>query len=123
MVIDSVDFLLAVLRRVQLLPGPQVDEIARELAPHYEGPVELSNYLVEIDWLTPYQRDLLFEGRWNELTVGPYQVLDLLGEGGVGEVFKAWDTVKGRVVALKVLRQHLAVRPEALAEFRANARP
>ena len=118
MVIDSVDTLLAVLRRVQLLPPPQLEEIARELAPHYAEPIELSEYLVEIDWLTAYQRNLLFEGRWNELTVGPYHILDALGEGAVGEVFKAWDTVRGRVVALKVLRQHLAVRPEAVAELR-----
>ncbi len=118
MVIDSVDTLLAVLRRVQLLPASQLEEIERELAPHYSDPSDLSEYLVEIDWLTGYQRSLLFEGRWNELTIGPYQILDALGEGAIGEVFKAWDTVRGRVVALKVLLQHLAVRPEAVAELR-----
>jgi serine/threonine-protein kinase len=117
MVIDSVDTLLAVLRRTQLLASPQVEEIARELAPHYADPFELSDYLIEIDWLTAYQRRLLFEGRWNELSFGSYQVMDRLGEGAVGEVFKAWDTVRGRVVALKVLRQHLTVRPEALQQL------
>ena len=92
-----------------------------ELAPDYADPFELSEYLVEIDWLTAYQRRLVFEGRWNDLTIGPYQVLDLLGEGGVSEVFKAWDTVRGRVVALKVLRQHLTVRPEAVQPAPARA--
>ncbi len=118
MVIDDVDVLLAVLQRIQLLPSQQLEEIARELAPHYTDPLELSNYLVEIDWLTAYQQRLLFEGRWTDLTVGPYQILDALGEGAIGEVFKAWDTIRGRVVALKVLRQHLAIQPEALAELR-----
>ena len=37
MVIDSVDSLLAALRRLQILGPPQVDEIARELAPHYQA--------------------------------------------------------------------------------------
>ena len=118
MVIDSVDSLLAVLRRLQILGPQQVDEIARELAPQYADPFELSEYLIEIDWLTAHQRRLLFEGRWNELVVGPYQILDRLGEGGVSEVFKAWDTVRGRDVALKVLRQHLAVRPDAVQQLR-----
>ena len=118
MVIDSIETLLAVLRRTQLLPPPQLEEIARELAPQHANPFDLSEYLVEIDWLTAYQRLLLFEGRWAELNVGPYQVLDALGSGSIGEVFRAWDTTRGRVVALKVLRPHLAVRPEALAELR-----
>ena len=117
MVIDRCDKLLSALRSLQLLSPQQVDEVERELLPHYPDPFDLSQYLVEIDWLTAYQRRLLFEGRWNELAVGPYQILDRLGEGGVSEVFKAWDTVRGRMVALKVLRQHLAGRPEAVQEL------
>jgi len=118
MVIDSVDSLLTALRRLQILGPQQVDEIARELAPRYQDPFELSEYLIEIAWLTAHQRRLLFEGRWNELAVGPYQILDRLGEGGVSEVFKAWDTVRGRDVALKVLRRRLAGRPDAVQQLR-----
>jgi serine/threonine-protein kinase len=51
------------------------------------------------------------------LNIGPYQLLTPLGEGGVGQVFKAWDTSKGRVVALKVLRQDVFSRSDALRQF------
>jgi eukaryotic-like serine/threonine-protein kinase len=118
MSINSIDTLLAVLRRTMLLAPEQADEVARELVPHFADPKALGEYLVEIDWLTAFQLQLLLAGDWDELTVGPYQVLDRLGEGGVSEVFKAWDTLRGRTVALKVLRQHLAVNSDVVRQFR-----
>jgi serine/threonine protein kinase len=117
MSIDSVARLLSVLRRVQVLAPEQVDEIARELGSHFDDPLALAEYLVEIDWLTAYQVRVLFSGQWGDLAIGPYQVLDRLGEGGISEVFKAWDTLRGRVVALKVLRQHLARKTDAIRQF------
>src|ERR1700682_1163218 len=117
MSVDSIDVLLSVLCRAQVLTPEQAEEVVRELGPHYSDPQQLGEYLVEIDWLTPYQLQLVLTDRWNELTVGPYQVLDQLGEGGVSEVFKAWDTLKGRAVALKVLRHDLAETADALRQF------
>jgi serine/threonine-protein kinase len=122
MSIDSIDTLLAVLVRAQILSPEQADEVWRELAPLYQSADELGARLVKIDWLTSYQLQLLLVGQWDELVIGPYQVLDLLGEGGVSEVFKAWDTQRGRVVALKVLRQHLAGKSDALRAFQREMR-
>ena len=117
MSIDSIDTLLAVLRRAQILSPEQVDEVARELGPHHHSAQSLGEYLVEIDWLTAYQLQLLLAGQWDELLIGPYQVLDRLGEGGISEVFKAWDTARGKVVALKALRQHLAGKSDIIRQF------
>jgi serine/threonine-protein kinase len=117
MAIDSVPTLLALLRRVQILAPEQVEQIARELAPHYPDPDALAEYLVEIDWLTAFQKQALFDGQFKDLVIGPYIVLDQLGCGGVSEVFKAWETLRGRVVALKVLRQNLTSEEEALRQF------
>lgn len=117
MSIDSVETLLAVLQRTQVLTPQEAQDVARELGPHFADPHDLARYLVEIGWLTAYQVRLLFSDCWEELTIGPYLILDRLGEGGVSEVFKAWDTVKGRIVALKVLHQHLTNRVAAVREL------
>jgi serine/threonine-protein kinase len=117
MSIRSVQALLEVLRRVQLLTPEQIAEVARELGPYHPDPLALAEYLAEIDWLTHYQVRQLFLGEWNELVIGPYHLLDRLGQGGVSEVFKAWDTVRGRITALKVLRQDLADNMDAVRQL------
>ena len=54
--------------------------------------------------------------------LGNYEVIDLLGAGGMGEVYRARDTKLGRDVALKVLPTHLATNRERLDRFEREAR-
>jgi serine/threonine protein kinase len=122
MSIDNVETFLAVLQRTQVLTPQEAQDVARELGPHFTDPHDLARYLVELEWLTSYQVRLLFSDRWEELTIGPYLILDRLGEGGVSEVFKAWDAVKGRTVALKVLHQHLANQCAAVRQLQCELR-
>ncbi|MGW4355359.1 protein kinase domain-containing protein [Nocardia sp. NPDC004582] len=49
---------------------------------------------------------------------GPYELRSLLGKGGMGEVYEAYDTSKDRVVALKLLPAELAKDPSYQERFR-----
>lgn len=53
---------------------------------------------------------------------GPYELRSLIGVGGMGEVYRAYDTVKGRTVALKLLRAELAADPSYQERFRRESR-
>ena len=55
-------------------------------------------------------------------SLGPYRIDNLLGVGGMGEVYRAHDPRLGRSVAIKVLPSHLTFDPEPLARFEREAR-
>ena len=55
-------------------------------------------------------------------TLGPYEVTAKIGEGGMGEVYRARDTKLDRDVALKVLPQAFTDDPDRLARFEREAK-
>src|SRR5215467_437408 len=54
-------------------------------------------------------------------SIGHYKIVSKLGEGGMGEVWRATDTKLGREVALKVLPQAFAQDPDRMARFQREA--
>jgi tetratricopeptide (TPR) repeat protein/predicted Ser/Thr protein kinase len=62
---------------------------------------------------------MIFEGGSR---LGNYEILDLLGAGGMGEVYRARDLKLGREVAIKVLPVEFARQPDRVARFEREAR-
>ena len=54
--------------------------------------------------------------------LGPYEVVAPIGAGGMGEVYRAWDTKLGRDVAIKVLAHAFSAEPERTARFEREAK-
>jgi serine/threonine-protein kinase len=77
----------------------------------------LAGELIKQHLLTPYQANQLLTGKGQALAVGPYRILERLGAGGMGQVFKARHHRYHRLVALKVLHPERVANPVAVGRF------
>jgi response regulator RpfG family c-di-GMP phosphodiesterase/serine/threonine protein kinase len=108
---------LVLLEDWEALPEP-----ARERLVTCWEAQDLLAALVEHGLLTDYQAGRIDAGTTFGLILGHYRVLDRLGAGGMGVVFRAEHVRMRRVVAIKVLPQHGAQDPRLLRRFYAEIR-
>jgi serine/threonine-protein kinase len=112
---------LANVRQSGLLTGDQLTKLAGQLPDSERGRV-VARCLVERGLLTKFQAEHLLAGRTSGFSLGQYRILDLLGQGGMGRVFKAEHRAMNRLVALKVLAPNLLKTERAQELFRREAR-
>ncbi len=78
---------------------------------------DIAERLVKRGMLTRWQAKFLVQGKADLLTLGNYILLDRLGAGGMGVVFKARHRTMDRVVAIKTLHPEVARRKQTVARF------
>ena len=117
MPIPTTDDYLAALSRCGLLTPPQLAELGQWARAAAADPTALAREVSRRGWLTPFQLKEVYRGRGRDLAVGKYALLDLLGEGGMGRVYRARDTRLDRVIALKVIRKEKLSNETAVRRF------
>ena len=82
----------------------------------------VARHLVESGKLTRFQAQRILGGRTEGFILGQYRVLEELGRGGMGQVYKAVHQTMGRFVALKVLAPELTKTDKARALFQSEVK-
>jgi len=119
--IDSTLSLIDTLRELRLLLPGQTDELPH-LQDRFSEPKAFARELLQRGWLTPYQINQIFLGHGGGLVLGQYNLLERLGEGGMGTVFKARHQRLERVVALKLIRKERLTNLDTVQRFQREAR-
>ena len=120
MPIQSADDLLRSLEQLTLLSSDHLRELA-DSRPASDART-LAGELLRRGWLSAFQINQLFRGQGAMLRLGPYVLLDRLGEGGMGAVYKALQTQLDRIVALKVIRRERINNPGVINRFQREIR-
>jgi len=114
---DPTAAFFANLRGSGLLTTAQLEELWGWITVTRPDVPGLAKELNRRGWLTAYQIKEVFKGRGRDLTLDRYVLQDLLGEGGMGRVYKAHDTRMDRTLAIKVIRKDKLKHPAAAARF------
>jgi len=93
------------------------DELAAAVAVAGDDAQVLAQQLLARKLLTRFQIVTLSQGKGSSLRIGNYDILDRLGAGGMGTVYKARHRRMKRVVALKVLSAAFSTNPTYLKRF------
>jgi serine/threonine protein kinase len=93
------------LRRSNLVERGKLEQVIGDFLAHHPHaePPDLANSLVDQEILTRFQADSLLSGKSQGLVLGPFVLMDVLGTGSMGTVYRAKNKLKQEWYAVKVL--------------------
>jgi serine/threonine protein kinase len=117
--LTTLEELIAALSEHGVVDPDALTRVLDDLPPEAQFPdaKSMARELHRRSLLTYFQAREVLKGKARGLVFGPYVVLDFLGGGGMGCVYKARHRGTGRIVALKTLSPLLADTPEMVQRF------
>ena len=115
----STERFIECLAATGIVSGAEAESLVGSLSPDARAADAdgFARELVRQGKLTRYQAAAIYQGKSDGLLLGNYLILDRLGAGGMGQVFRARHRRMDRVVALKMLSKRALDSPEAIARF------
>lgn len=111
--------LLPIIRKSGVLPERQFEEIRAKVL-NGDLPIDtraLAQRLVKDKVLTEYQARRFLSNKPHGLIVGRYVILERIGSGSMGRVYKAHHQLMDRVVALKIIAPEIVTNARVVARF------
>lgn len=115
--ISPSDGVLDALADERLLDPARFELLHRDILPHCDHWNILSQELVYRGWLTPFQMSKIMRGKTADLFLGSYVLVEPVGEGAMGVIYKARHWKFDTTVAVKVIRSRRSRDPAAVARF------
>jgi serine/threonine-protein kinase len=117
MAVTSATDFLAALRANTLLTPEQLDQAAAHPAAREGAPYELAQFFEVNGWLTRFQVEQVLRGQGDQLVLGPYVLMERVGKGAGGDLFKAHYAATNSPVTFKRLRGEAFPSEEARERF------
>ena len=112
----ALETFLSQLSSSGIVPEDKLKVVVSKKASFADGEA-LARDMIKSRLLTKYQAEQILGGRGKSLTMGKYQILEKIGAGGMGQVYKAFHCSTERIVAIKVILGKGRIGPEVVKRF------
>ena len=99
-----------------IVPEEKLKIVVSKKASFADGEA-LARDMIKSRLLTKFQAEQILGGRARNLTMGKYQILEKIGAGGMGQVYKAFHASTERIVAIKVILSRGKIDPAVVKRF------
>jgi serine/threonine-protein kinase len=117
MAILSPSEMLSWLERHQFLSTGQAAELRPGLGAFADSH-QFAKELIRRDFLTPFQVNQILQEKHDQLILGDYRLRERIGDGAMGQIYKAWSVRLERMVALKTIHKERVNSVNAMERFR-----